>query len=291
MYEPKERMMQKLLSGISVVFIALVFIVSGVYIVDTGNVAVEKTLGKVNTAEIGEGIHWRFPLVTTVREYSAKTIVIDLNDLSPKAADNLSLRDLDVSIYYRTSVEAIAELAIKYASSEQRGPDAWLPAYGLVFREARSAVYDAVSEIESLRLHRERDTLANIIESQLAMRLNEKDPDTFLIDRVVIRALNTDPTIEAAIQMAVQNQKRLEAKQVEVDIAEKDAEIEVKRAYGIAEANRIINTSLTAEYLQHEVNEALKLYGANGCPATIIPANMQGINLLIDSGSLKRSGG
>ena len=31
----------------------------------------------------------------------------------------------------------------------------------------------------------------------------------------------------------------------------------------------IINKTLTSEYLQHELNEALKLYGANGCPATI----------------------
>ena len=60
------------------------------------------------------------------------------------------------------------------------------------------------------------------------------------------RALNTDPSIEASIREAVANQKKLEAKQISVDIARKDAEIEIERARGIAEANRIINESLTA---------------------------------------------
>jgi hypothetical protein len=52
----------------------------------------------------------------------------------------------------------------------------------------------------------------------------------FTISRVVVRALNTDPSIEQAIQLAVQNQKRLEAKKIEVEIAAKDAENEIARA-------------------------------------------------------------
>jgi hypothetical protein len=88
----------------------------------------------------------------------------------------------------------------------------------------------------------------------------------------------------------VQNQKKLEAKKIEVEIAAKDAEIEIARAKGIAESNRIINSSLTAEYLQHEINKALGEFAKNGGSAVVIPANMQGFQLLLDSGGLRRSG-
>lgn len=258
-------------------------LLGGVYTVDTGNVAVEKTLGRVDLQEIGEGLHWRVPFLTQVTEYSAKTITIDLLDMMPKAKDNLTLEGLDVSIFYRVQPQQIADMTVKYAASAQRDGSEWLPLYALVYRTARSEIYQKVSQIASLELHRERSSLADMIAISLKDSLDEKDTGVVDIDRVVIRDLKTDQSIEQSIQLAVQNQKKLEAKQVEVEIAQKDAEIEIKRAQGLAEANRIINQSLTVEYLQHEVNEALKLYGTNGCPATIIPANMQGSQVLLNA--------
>ena len=71
------------------------------YTVETGNVAVERTLGKVNHEEQGQGLNFKMPFVTNALEFSAKEIAIDINDLTPKAADNLSLKDLDVSVFYR----------------------------------------------------------------------------------------------------------------------------------------------------------------------------------------------
>jgi hypothetical protein len=84
------------------------------------------------------------------------------------------------------------------------------------------------------------------------------------------------------------SKKKLEAKKIEVDIAAKDAEIEIARAKGIAQANQIINSSLTAEYLQHEVNNALSEFAKNGGSTVVIPANMQGFNVMLDTGGLRR---
>ncbi|MDF1821992.1 MAG: SPFH domain-containing protein [Alcanivoracaceae bacterium] len=257
--------------------VGLVFLFSMAYTVDTGNVAVEKTLGKVDLQEKTEGIQFKMPFLTSAREYSAKVIAVDLENLTPKASDNLSLRDLDITIFYSVARDRIAELSVKYAASEVEGKEAWWPAYQLVWREARSVVYDSVSEIPSLQLHKQRESLQMRVQEDLATRLEEKDPGVFLVDRVVIRALNTDPTIEKAIQQAVQNEKRLEAKKVEVEIAAKDAEIEIKRAEGIARANEIINESLTPEYLQHEFNLALMKSAENGNQMMVVPANMQGL--------------
>ncbi|MEM8816194.1 MAG: SPFH domain-containing protein [Pseudomonadota bacterium] len=260
------------------------------YTVQSGNVAVERTLGKVNHTEQGQGLNFKAPILTTKQEFSAKEIAIDIDDLKPKAADNLSLRDLDVSLYYRVPPERISELVVKYAASAVRGPEGiWLPAYGLVMREARAAIYEKVSEIDSLQLHKQRELLQNEVLSELQGRLEQSDSGDIYVTRVVVRALNTDPSIEAAIREAVEAEKRLEAKQVQVEIAKKDAEIEIERAKGIAEANSIINKSLTAEYLQHEINKALHEFAENEGSVVVIPANMQGFDLILDANSLQGS--
>ena len=58
------------------------------------------------------------------------------------------------------------------------------------------------------------------------------------------------------------------------------------RAKGIAEANAIINKSLTPEYLQHELNEALKKFAENEGGVVVIPANMQGFSMMLDAKSV-----
>ncbi len=253
------------------------------YVVETGHVAVEKTLGTVDMDETSAGLNWKLPVITRAYEFSAKEIVIDFNDLTPKARDNLRLKDLDISVYYKVAPEAVAEMMVKYAAAYAEGPEALLPAYGVVFREGRDVIYQEVTKIDSLELHRNRDALREGITANLQVKLDQKDPGVFTITRVAVRALNTDPTIEAAIQQAVQAQKRLEAKRVEVEIANKDAEIEIARAKGIAEANAIINESLTPEYLQHELNEALKMFAENEGDVVVIPANMQGFDMILDA--------
>ena len=272
-----------LLPGILLLVVVVALSANAVYVIDTGHVGVERTLGKVDPNEVAPGLNFKLPFFTTAYEFSAKEIALDLDDLTPKAADNLSLKDLDVTIYYQASGDKVADLFVKYANASRRAADAYYPAYELVFREARGAIYEEVSKVDSLQLHRQRDALQTSIELRLQDRLSSKDPDAMYISRVVVRALNTDPSIEASIREAVANQKKLEAKQISVEIAKKDAEIEIERARGIAEANNIINKSLTPQYLQHEINEALKAFAANGSQTVVIPANMQGLDLILDT--------
>ena len=270
----------------------IILVIAGVllsgswYVVNTGHVAIEKTMGTVNLEEQSPGLNWKLPILTQAYEFSAKEIVLDFNDLTPKARDNLRLKDLDISVYYRVEAQAIAELMVKYANASGNSSEALLPAYGVVYREGRDVIYQEVTKIDSLEMHRNRDELRGGIAENLQIKLDSKDPGVFTVTRVAVRALNTDPTIEKAIQKAVQAQKILEAKKVEVEIAQRDAEIEIARARGIAEANAIINSSLTPQYLQHELNEALKKFADNEGNVVVIPANTQGFNMILDGSGL-----
>jgi len=273
-----------------IVLLVVLFLFSAGYTIETGHVGVTRTLGNVDPEEVGPGFHLKLPFLTQVREFSAKENAFDLENLTPKAADNLSLRQLDVTVFYSVAREKISDVTVKYASSEQQGGDGvWIPAYGVVWREARGVTYEVVAGVDSLQLHKQREQLQSQIETMLQKRLEDKDPGVFAIQRVVVRALNTDPSIEQSIQLAVQNQKKLEAKKIEVEIAAREAEIEVAKAQGIAKANQIINASLTAEYLQHEINLALLEFAKNGGQTVVIPANMQGFQVLLNQDRIRQS--
>jgi regulator of protease activity HflC (stomatin/prohibitin superfamily) len=246
--------------------------------VESGNVGVRTTLGKVNPDEVEPGLYFGLPGISRVQEFSAKEIGLDLNDLTPKARDNLSLRDLDVTVYYRVVSSSIANLYIKYAGQHVRdeGSQVHLPAYAMLQRLARNAIYEQSSRIDSLVMHTRRDELAAAVSKALQTELDANDKGTFFVTRVVIRALTTDPAIEKAIQESVAAQKQLETTKQRIAIAEAEAQVEVKKAEGIAKANQIINQSLTREYLQHESNLALQKFAEKGGTSTvIIPANMQ----------------
>jgi len=112
-----------------------------VILIESGNVGVRKTLGKVNPEESTPGMNVKMPVITRITEFVGKEIAIDLTDLTPKAADNLSLRDMDVTVFYKADTGHIADLYVKYANAHQydEESDSYFPAYRLVYREARRA--------------------------------------------------------------------------------------------------------------------------------------------------------
>jgi len=268
---------------ITVLFFAVV-------VIESGNVGVKKTLGKVQPEEVTPGLSLRIPAITSITEFVGKEIAIDLTDLTPKAADNLSLRDMDVTIFYRAESDQISDLYVKYANAHQydQESDSYFPAYRLVFREARRAAYETVARIDSLTMHKKREQIADSIKVRLQETLDANDPGVFEITRIVIRSVLTDPSIEASIREAVANQKRLEAKQVMVEIERKNAEIEAIRAQGIANANEIINETLTNEYLQHELNLTLQKFAETGANTIVVPANMRGFEMILPTDKLAK---
>jgi len=270
--------------GIAVVLALLLLLLGGAFgTIDTGNVGVRTTLGIMDRDEVTPGVYTKWPLISRVQEFTGKEVSIDLTDLTPKARDNLSLRDMDISVFYRAESTAIADLFAKYANQSARLEDTgvMLPAYNLVFRVARNAAYEEVAKVDSLVMHTRRDELANAMHQNMQAELDSTDPGVFKVTRVVIRAVSTDPSIEESIRTAVANQKKLEAMEVQTRIAEKEAQIKVTEARGIADSNRIISGSLTREYLQHEANQALMKFAESGNSSTVVvPAGMSVTPLL-----------
>src|SRR5688572_30235622 len=270
-----------LVLGAVLLALVLVAVWSSFGTIETGNVGVRTTLGNVSMDEVTPGIYFRIPIVQSVETFVAKETSVELNDLKPKAKDNLSLQDLDVSVYFKVADGAVAELYVRYAGQHTLQDRRWFPAYNLVATLARNAAFEAAAKHDSLVLHTKRDDVAADMHATLQGELDKANKGVFTVTRVVIRALSTDRSIEQSIQNAVAAQKQLEQADIQIRIANKNAEAEIAKAHGIAKANAIINSTLTREYLQHETNLVLQKFAEKGGASTVIlPANMQAAPLI-----------
>lgn len=279
------------IATVSITVAVAAFLLATAGTIQTGNVGIRTTLGIIAKEEIEPGIYFKLPIISSVQEFSAKDIVIEIADLTPKAKDNLSLRDMDVSIYYRADPQAIAELSAKYASQSSRHDDGYyMPAYQLIWRIARNACYEEIAKLDSLVIHTQRDQLGAAIAKKLQEELDKTDKGVFTVSRAVVRSIQTDASIEQSIQQAVANQKKLEAMQVQTEIAKREAEIKVTEAHGIAEANKIIAGSLTREYLQHEANQALFKFAEKGNSNTVVIPSGMSVTPLINTGNNGNNG-
>ena len=64
----------------------------------------------------------------------------------------------------------------------------------------------------------------------------------------------------------------------------KNAEIRIEEAKGIAQAQKIINATLTKNYLQHEaINAQLKMADSPNHTTVYIPSGTNGIPMVYDS--------
>lgn len=189
-----------------------------------------------------------------VEQYTLKEVPINLENLTPKAKDNLSLQELDVTVYYKVAPNAVRELAVKRTGqSADGGHGVFYPAYFLVESIAKSEVADAISKHDSLTIHTQRDKIADEVKKGIQENLNASDPNVFTVTRVVVRQVKTDATIEQSIRNVVAKEKELEASKLQVAIAKSNAEATQQTAL-----------TLTPAFLQHEYIEALKKFADKG---------------------------
>jgi regulator of protease activity HflC (stomatin/prohibitin superfamily) len=241
--------------------------------IETGNVGVRTDFNKaIESTEVNPG--WYGAFLTSVDEFTTKEVELQMNDMRPKAKDNLSLQDLDVSVFYKVAPGQIAEQRIKYQGmAGQLDSGVWASGYFLVERITRGAIYSTAADFDSLTIHSKRDDLETAITRKIQDDLNKSDPGVYTVTRAVVRQLLTDPALEKSIQASVQMQKQIEAKQLELKLAEAEAARKIVEAQGEATSNRLIAESLTGNLVQIKAIEAQAKFAGQGTHTVVMPSN------------------
>lgn len=203
--------------------------------IDTGNVGVERTLGKVSDSALPPGVY--FTLFKTVDEFTAKDVNFTIENLTPKSRDNLTMKDVDIDVYFKITPASIPGLFVKYQGDVVTHGSDLLVAHNRVLRESREAVYKSIANMDATTMHTKRTELAESVRRTLQAELDTTDNGSFTITAVNVRNLLTDPAIEAAIRGRAETDQAIEKKRKEIELAKAEAERLLVEAGGIGRAH------------------------------------------------------
>jgi regulator of protease activity HflC (stomatin/prohibitin superfamily) len=224
--------------GIVLVLVLLV-LGTGCVVIEDGEVGVSKSFGSISDDPVGPGVALQFPVVRTVTRWNIK-----LQELKEKANVPSSeglIVGLDTSLLYK--IEGGSAPTIRKTVGVSYREDLVIPYF-------RNAVRDVVSGYEVKNIYSEtgRKEIAAKIRGFLTENLN---PRGITVIDVLLRDVQLPQRFRESIEAKLTAEQRVQQKQFELDQARKDAEIEVARAKGAAQAQEIVRSTLSGSYLQY----------------------------------------
>lgn len=202
-------------------------------------------------------------------------------DMRPETYDEnlkiLARDDLNVTFRFH-AVLSIKQDSVKDVV-QKYGAEKW---YARFIREPfRTYIRNSVQQYTSREIKANRDVIANNVRESLLQHIQATP---FQLVSLVVGNIDYPDVVAQAVEKKLAAQQLLEEKAVQKEIAQKDAEIKIEEAKGIAQAQKIINATLTANYLQHEAIMAQQTManspnhttvyipvGANGMPIVYTP--------------------
>lgn len=253
----------------------------GLKIIDAGEVGVQVKFGRVLDRTLTEGFNKKsiFTDVYTynirIREYTMSTTEGEGNISAPDAvsartADNSEVK-IDATLWWTIDPESAFDIYKKVSKNDDSLQD-------IIVRPAiRTAIRDEAASFTLETLMRQRDAMTKGVTAAVIDNVVGKG---ILIDRVLIRKIEPPRTVDEAIQKKLKAEQELQQKEFELAKAQKDAEIRVTEARGVAEAQDIIQEKLTPIYVQYEAIQAYKtLAGSNNTTFVILPTSTQGVGM------------
>jgi regulator of protease activity HflC (stomatin/prohibitin superfamily) len=236
--------------------------------IETGEVGVRVGFDKqVQPGELLPG-SFNQVLIGDVLTFPVKDVNVTLNDMTPVAADNSTMKDLDAVVVYNINPQQVAELYSsknKSFHAEFKG-DTYVM-YNYIVQNARNAIYKAARKYEALDMADKRSEMEKFIQDEIVRNLAEEKLDgTIMISQVLIRnVVPADAVVESANAL-VRSKNELKQKEVEV----KTAEAESRRMAALAN-----NSGASIAFMQAQamlnISEGIK----NGQVQTIVvPSNM-----------------
>lgn len=229
----------KKITTLIIIALIVVFLFASIKIIDDGKVGVKKTLGHISDNEVGTGIELLVPLVQSMEVYDVKTQEIKETSTVP-SSEGLIIT-LDVSILYRLESTGVAELRKSVNKNFKET---------LIIPYMRNEIRDTVSGYEAKTIYSQegRKEVAMKVQQNLEEKLSGRG---IIIEDVLLRDIQLPEKVTQAIELKLQKEQEAQRKEFELIAAQKDAEIEVARAKGVSEANKIIADSISEEYIQY----------------------------------------
>ena len=249
--------------------LAAAVLAAGCTRIETGQVGVRVAWDKkVEPGEIQPG---SLPqtIIGDVLIFPVKDVNVVLENMTPVAKDNSTMKDLDAVVVYNINPAQVSELyttknrAFHIANKEG---DVYLM-YNYVVQNARNAIYKAARKYEALDMADNRSEMENFIKEEIVRNLTEEKLDgSITINQVLIRNVVPADSVVASANELVRAKNELKQKEVEV----KTAEAEARRMSALA-SNSQSSIAFMQAQAQLNISEAVKAGKVN---TIIIPSNL-----------------
>lgn len=204
-----------------------VVVLSGCERIETGEVGLRIGFDKqVNTAELQPG-SFNQTMIGSVLTFPVRDIALVLDDMHPQTMDNSTLDDMDITVIYSINPAAVGEIYTTKSRAFHSRDDQndILLMYNYLTTVSRSAAYKAAAKHDALKTISARAEIESDTAKFITAALAEEKLDTSLtITKVQVRNIQPARNIIASANAVITAQNNLKAKQVEVDIAKKEAE-------------------------------------------------------------------
>jgi hypothetical protein len=251
--------------------LAAAVLVTGCTRIETGEVGVRVNAYKeVQPGELLPG-SLNQTIIGDVLTFPVKDVNVTLNDMTPVAKDNSTMKDFDAVIVYNINPQTVAELYStknKAFHAEFKG-DTYVM-YNYVVQNARNAIYKAARKYEALDMADNRTEMENMIKDEIMRNLAEEKLDgSIAISQVMVRSVVPADSVVESANALVRAKNELKQKEVEV----KTAEAESRRMAALAN-----NSGASIAFMQAQamlnISEGIK----NGQVQTIVvPSNFNAL--------------
>ena len=203
--------------------LAAAVLATGCTRIETGEVGLRVGFDKqISTGELLPG-SFNQTLIGDVITFPTKEITVKVEDMTPLAKDNSTMKDFDAIITYNINQAQVAEIyntKNKSFHARQDG-DVYLM-YNYLFNAARNAIYKSARKYEALEMGDARQAMETEIKEQMIKLLSDEKLDsTIIIGQVLIRNIVPADSVVASANELVKAKNEYKTEEVKVATAKK----------------------------------------------------------------------
>ena len=251
--------------------LAAAVLATGCTRIETGEVGVRVGFDKqVTPGELLPG-SFNQTLIGDVLTFPVKDVAVAVENMTPLAKDNSTMKDVDMTVIYSINPNQVSELyTSKNQSFHAKNKEDTLLMYNYIFQTARNGLYKATREYEALDMNDNRAQIEQKIrEAMQATIAAEKLENSITIQQVLVRGMIPADSVVASANDLVRAKNELKQKEVEV----KTAEAESRRMAALAN-----NSAQSVQFMQAQamlnISEGIK---TGKVQTIVVPANFNAL--------------
>ena len=239
--------------------------------IETGEVGVRVGFDKqVKPGELMPG-SFNQTIIGEVLTFPVRDVSVKVDDLTPLAKDNSTMKDMDLTIVYNINPQQVSELYVsKNRSFHARANGDTYLMYNYIAQTARNAAYKAARKYDALTMNDNRAQMEQDMKDIIAKTLADENlTGSITVSQVLIRALTPADSVVASANELVRAKNELLQKEVEV----KTAEAESRRMAALTNQSAASIAYMQAQSMLN-ISEGIKNGKVN---TVVVPADFKGM--------------